>query len=201
MPHGALTALYEEPPVLIVPAGGKVKTSHGDPSGVLLSLNLEPENAKTGFVGYCAKNDIHQAIDPALKSEYDPREFWEPIQADPTKSVTIEKDRFYIFRSVERFCVPKHLSVDCQAYSEGLGDIRIHYAGFAHPFFGDNHSKGGAPLIFEVRGHSVNTILRHGDSLAKVYFRRMSIPAGQPSKPSSYSDQELTLSRCFKPWT
>jgi len=200
VPHGALVAPFEDPPVLIPPPGGSIKTSHGDPSGVLLSLNLKPEET-TGFIGYCAKNDITTAINPDLKGEYAAEDFWSPVQPGPADSVTIERDRFYIFRSVERFRVPEHLSVDCQAYSEGLGDIRIHYAGFAHPFFGDGHPKGGAPLIFEVRGHSVDTILRHGDSLAKVYFRRMSTPAKPPSDPSPYSNQELTLSRCFRPWT
>jgi dCTP deaminase len=199
VPHGALMAPFEEPPVLVMPRSTALEDSHGDPAGVLLSLNLEPEET-TGFVGYCAKNDIVEVIDPAKKEGYDPREFWEPLTAGPGRTMTIEKDRFYIFRSVERFRVPDHLCVDCQAYSEALGDIRIHYAGFAHPFFGDGHPKNGAPLIFEVRGHSVDTFLRHGDSLAKVYFRRMSKPANKPTKPSVYSNQELKLSVCFKDW-
>ena len=199
VPNGALMAPFEDPPVLVMPRRATLDDSHGDPSGVLLSLNLEPEET-TGFVGYCAKKDIGEAIDPAKKDGYDPEAFWEPLKAGPGRTMTIEKDRFYIFRSVERFRVPAHLCVDCQAYSEALGDIRIHYAGFAHPFFGDGHPQGGAPLIFEVRGHSVDTFLRHGDSLAKVYFRRMSKPANKPTKPSVYSSQELKLSACFKNW-
>jgi hypothetical protein len=85
-----------------------------------------------------------------------------------------------------------------QAYSESLGDIRIHYAGFAHPFFGFGRDNG-TPLIFEVRGHSMDTILSGEDVLAKVYFRRMSVPAKEDKKPT-YNEQELQLSACFKEW-
>jgi len=75
----------------------------------------------------------------------------------------------------------------------------IHYAGFAHPFFGFERN-GGTPLIFEVRGHSVNTILRDGDALAKVHFRRMS-RAAEPDEAAQYNAQELQLSGCFKGWS
>jgi deoxycytidine triphosphate deaminase len=90
------------------------------------------------------------------------------------------------------------LAVDAQAYSESLGDIRIHYAGFAHPHFGHERPKG-TPLIFEVRGHNMDTILRDGDALAKVYFRRMSKNAKR-GKKDQYDAQELKLSGCFKDW-
>ncbi len=200
---------FEDSPVLVNRDGTSARSrppEGGDPNAVLLSLDLSPD-PNLAFVGFAAKRDQEQPIDPSLRrpaegqedQRYDPVEFWEPVLADAqTKTITIEKDRFYIFRSKERFRVPATLAVECQAYSESLGDIRIHYAGFAHPFFGLER-ESGTPLIFEVRGHSVNTILRDGDPLAKVYFRRMTNPAREDQK-QIYNAQELQLSGCFKEW-
>lgn len=199
---------YEDEPVL-VGSSNAIRPSEGDGRGVLLSLDTTPDE-RVGFIGFVARKDVSTAIDPGLRKvkheeddpRYDPHEFWEPVKAEEADAglVRIERDRFYIFRSVERFRIPRHLAVECQAYSEGMGDIRIHYAGFAHPWFGHERA-AGTPLIFEVRGHSVDTFLRHGDALAKVFFRRMSEPA-PPPKPdnSSYDSQELNLSACFRPW-
>lgn len=200
---------FEDPPVLVnsdgTPANPR-SPEGGDSNAVLLSLDLSPD-PELKFVGFVAKQNQLHPIDPSVRKpdeggedrRYDPTEFWEPVHADGvTRTVTIEKDRFYIFRSKERFRVPSFLAVECQAYSESLGDIRIHYAGFAHPFFGFGRDSG-TPLIFEVRGHSVNTILRDGDPLAKVYFRRMTNPATE-DEDQIYNTQELQLSGCFKEW-
>lgn len=196
---------FEDEAVLVGRGGSEreIRTSEGDGRGVLLSLDTTPDET-VGFIGFVAKKDVEQAIDPWRRGVecYDPHDFWEPVEPDPRdrKLVRIERDRFYIFRSVERFRIPSHLAVECQAYSEGMGDIRIHYAGFAHPWFGYERPEG-TPLIFEVRGHSVDTFLRHGDALAKVYFRRMSELAPKPDGDrDSYGSQELKLSACFGPW-
>jgi deoxycytidine triphosphate deaminase len=197
---------FENPPVL-VGTDGKLagfKLAEGDSNAVVLSLDLSPDPV-LDFVGFVAKNDVAEPIDPSIRKtddndqRYDPKAFWDPVEPKKdTNTVQIERDKFYIFRSKERFRIPPHLAVDCQAYSESLGDIRIHYAGFAHPFFGYER-ENGTPLIFEVRGHSMDTILQDDDGLAKVYFRRMSRPA-EPDDKQVYNEQELQLSACFKPW-
>jgi deoxycytidine triphosphate deaminase len=205
LPAAALE--FEDTPILVDSGKNRVKpkSSQGDPYAVLLSLDLS-NDPTLGFVGFVAKQDEMDPIDPSVRKQdhedlrYDPKGFWEPVYAheETRRTITIEKDRFYIFRSKERFRIPPNLCVECQAYSESLGDIRIHYAGFAHPFFG-YHRDEGTPLIFEVRGHSVNTILRDGDSLAKVYFYRMTNSAKE-DKEQIYNSQELQLSGCFKEW-
>ena len=85
---------------------------------------------------------------------------------------------------------------------ESLGEMRIHYAGFVHPHFGLNRSDGkeGAPLIFEVRGHNVDVLLTDAEILARLYIYRMSEHAPALAGATSYSNQELTLSRAFKNW-
>jgi dCTP deaminase len=197
---------YEDIPFLINKDGraSEYRKAEGDLNAVLLSLELAPDD-ELGFAGFVAKSDRTEAIDPSMRRisddndpRYNPTDFWDPVAVEDGR-VKIEKNRFYIFRSKERFRVPPNIAVECQAYSESLGDIRIHYAGFAHPYFGYDRDNG-TPLIFEVRGHNMDTILRDGDALAKVYCRRMSHIAQKDVKPQEYNRQELKLSGCFKDW-
>jgi len=80
--------------------------------------------------------------------------------------------------------------------------MRIHYAGFVHPCFGDERDdhKIGTPLIFEVRGHNVKILLTHNEILARLFFYRMSERAipDSSAKKVSYNDQELNLSTLFQ---
>lgn len=121
------------------------------------------------------------------------------MQLDPGEGLRLETNRLYILRSKDRLRLPGHLAVECQTYTETLGEWRIEYAGFAHPRFGWSRQEG-TPIIFEVRGHNIPTILRDKLPLGKVSFRRMSREVPQPSTWPQYEDQELRLSRCFAPW-
>ncbi len=79
--------------------------------------------------------------------------------------------------------------------------MRIHYAGFVHPFFGRNRKDNtiGTPLIFEVRGHDVEVALTHGEKMARLTFYRMSEDCVK-EEPSNYDSQTLELSKFFAPW-
>ena len=96
---------------------------------------------------------------------------------------------------------------------ETLGEMRIHYAGFVHPLFGDQREdkKKGTPLIFEVRGHNVKVLLTHGEILARLFFYRMSENVekeeyyrlliekkAKTKSQNSYNDQELNPSNLFQ---
>jgi dCTP deaminase len=163
-------------------------------------LNLEPD-PKTHCSAFAAKrSDKLPPINPDMKDYYDPKEYWEPIMAE-NGAILLEPDRLYIMRSKERLRIPGHLALECKSYTTQMGEWRIEYAGFAHPFFGylrDN--KKGTPIIFEVRGHNVPTILTDGIPLGNVHFLRMSRSAEEPKDKPTYEEQELTLSKCFKPW-
>lgn len=138
-------------------------------------------------------------INPDKKSFYDPEAFWEPIQWKE-KAISLDPDRLYILRSKERLKIPEHLALECKSYTTEMGEWRIEYAGFAHPHFGRlREDERGSPIIFEVRGHNVPTILTHEIPLGNVRFLRMSRNAPEPKNPS-YESQELALSKCFKPW-
>jgi hypothetical protein len=96
--------------------------------------------------------------------------------------------------------IPYAVAVEVIAISERIGDIRIHYAGFAHPKFGRHKSKvkKGTPLIFEVRATDMNTKLFDGSLLARIQLFRMSTKT--EVKPSEYDEQELKLSGYFRNW-
>lgn len=120
----------------------------------------------------------------------------------------IEKDKFYLLRSKEKISVPPGIAIYCRASDETIGEMRIHYAGFAHPYFGYERNDGveGTPLIFEVRGHQVNVTLTDGEKMANLTFYRMSKDGEKEEskngekKESSYQKQSLQLSKFFAPW-
>jgi len=131
-----------------------------------------------------------------------PELYWEREAADEHRRFPIRPNKFYILRSKERIAVPKGVAIYCRAIDETIGEIRIHYAGFVHPWFGQKRADGqaGTPLIFEVRGHSVKANLRDEEILAKLIFYRMSEDACEPESATSYSNQSLQLSTFFAEW-
>ena len=136
------------------------------------------------------------------EESHDPKEFWQPESGNRQGTLKIVPERFYILRSKERFKLPPDVAVYCHAISETLGELRIHYAGFVHPGFGLREDCG-TPIIFEVRGHNIQVILRDGETLARIEFYRMSKPCrGEclEQKKSPYEGQELRLSKYFKDW-
>jgi len=129
-----------------------------------------------------------------------PATYWKLRPADEKSRLVISSEEFYILRSKERISVPPGIAVYCRASDETIGEMRIHYAGFVHPWFGRRRKEGkGTPLIFEVRGHQVNVSLADGERMANLTFYRMSQDAPEPT-PSPYENQNLELSKFFQPW-
>jgi dCTP deaminase len=173
-----------------------------------LTLNLAQDPIlKNGICAFKAQEieDEHDFIDLTKdfskeENRCDPKKYWRQ-ESSEDEYLSIETEKFYILRSLERFRLPKSVSIYCQAVTETLGELRIHYAGFVHPLFGQGRADdSGAPLIFEVRGHNIKTILRHGETLAKLEYYWMSQDAIEEKSDSTYNDQELTLSKIFKKW-
>jgi len=140
---------------------------------------------------------------PDIESEgNDPCKYWAFCKTvEREDRLAIRRGEFYILRSKEKISLPGGVAVYCRAMDEAIGEMRIHYAGFVHPFFGRlrEDSQRGTPLTFEVRGHNVNVLLSHGEKMAKLTFYRMSsVP--KPKPPNGYSGQTLELSAYFKNW-
>ncbi len=139
-----------------------------------------------------------------------PSDFWRFIESDDNQRMTLKNGEFYILRSKERIALPSGVAVYARAMDETLGEMRIHYAGFVHPFFGTHRddTKEGTPLIFEVRAHNVDVTLGDGERLAKLNFYRMSEnaefniteDAARMIDLKKYNNQELTLTKYFRDW-
>lgn len=173
-----------------------------------LSVDLTPvELAGSQFCAFRAKpksqashpiklwtSEEHQAADPTP--------FWKFETSDCHKRLKIEKSHFYIMRSKEKMRVPPGIAVYCRATDETIGEMRIHYAGFVHPYFGYT-KEAGTPLIFEVRGHDVDVTLGHKEKMANLIFYRMSMDCNKGDYEQSdktYDGQELMLSKFFARW-
>ena len=187
---------------MILKQDGQPKT-HQDVAD--LTVDLSP--TENGFVAFRTKDkkEITKkglVVDLTTENKFDPKEFWEPEAEEEKGELEIEPERFYILRSKERFRLPNDVAVYCQAVSETLGELRIHYAGFVHPGFGLERPRG-TPIIFEVRGHNVKVLLRDGEKLARIKFYRMSKRCEDSciqNKKSGYEGQELKLSKYFSDW-
>mgnify|MGYP005853770143 CR=1 FL=1 len=148
--------------------------------------------------------DLRENVYSTLeRGGYNPAEFFEriPVQREGADYfVELAPQSFYIMKSKERLHIPVDVAVEVIAISERIGDIRIHYAGFAHPGFGTQRddNRKGTPLIFEVRATDMPTKLFDGSLLARMQLFRMS----QPAKPENtvYGSQELKLSKVFAEW-
>jgi dCTP deaminase len=139
------------------------------------------------------------------RAKPDPHSFWKGVQLDSRKRIRVDADQFYILRSRERLWLPAGIAVYANAIDEEIGEMRIHYAGFAHPFFGmyRGDNQRGTPLIFEVRGHNVQVNLRDNEVLARLKFFRMSedLKPEARDKETTYGGQNLDLSKFFGEWS
>jgi dCTP deaminase len=176
-----------------------------DPELLCVNLKPDPQRKKGKIIAFKAiSKESPMVIDITMgKGSHNPRDYFEAVGQDKEEeSLLMERNKFYILRSTERMFLPNDVAVMGVAYTENLGELRIHYAGFAHPNFGrpskyDKSRPIGAPLIFETRCHSFKVTLHKQEHFAKIIYYKMSEAT---NTPSGYSDQELTLSNIFKEW-
>lgn len=166
--------------------------------------NTTIDNSNETGCAFCGKKDIETFIKLWTDGEHDklnPKDFWDLMKSDNTGRIIIREELFYIIRSKEKISLPPGVAVYCRASDETIGEMRIHYAGFVHPYFGidiDKKIKKPTPLIFEVRGHNVNVNLKDGEKMATLTFYRMS--KDSKKEDDSYTGQGLKLSKIFNEW-
>lgn len=222
-PGIALTQLrlYKGPPEDCLVQGRTLLSTvfkDADPDGTAsLSVDLSPAAVAgcevSAFSASISKQDREMVIDLWKKPERlrpRPWDHWKFEMVNERGRLRILKDRFYIIRSREKIHLPGGIAVYCRASDETIGEMRIHYAGFVHPFFGFERQDGthGTPLIFEVRGHDIDVSLMDKEKMAKLEFYRMSEDAteerGRKEKKrradDPYTAQSLQLSKYFARW-
>jgi len=167
-----------------------------------LSLDLSPDEiGGLKVAAFCARKGVEDPISLWMDTPPpDPCAYWRAVPASPLRRFVIPEGEFFIFRSKERLWLPPGVAIYCRATDETIGEMRIHYAGFVHPYFGSGRKdhRIGTPLIFEVRGHDFPVNLRDGEQMARITLYRMSRDA-EDATPA-YTDQELQLSKFFGAW-
>ena len=185
----ALRALHRDAP--LVDAGAAID------GGLGLSVALEGR----GIIGWRARR--HSAlIDVDRKAALDPHDYFEAL--DPQKSglLILDPDEFYILVSKERLVIPPDYAAEMTPISPGLGEFRVHYAGFFDPGFGWSETgEKGSRAVLEVRSRETPFVLEDGQLVARLVYEHM---AARPAKlygqeiGSNYQGQELKLSKHFR---
>jgi dCTP deaminase len=157
-----------------------------------MDLSLE------GPVGFRAKRHSG-VIDVDRIGGYDPRDFWEPLDARRGR-VVLEPGQFYIFASKENVLIPPDEAAEMAPIRPELGEFRAHYAGFFDPGFGIAPNQGRA--VLEVRSRDVPFFVEDGQPVGKLVFEKLSGPVDRlyGEAGSSYQGQGLKLSKHFAPW-
>jgi dCTP deaminase len=162
--------------------------------GIGLSVDLKPP---AGPVGWRARR--HAAlIDVDRVGAFDADEFFEAIPVPRSGFIILDPDEFYILASREALAVPPDYAAEMTPISPGLGEFRVHYAGFFDPGFGWN---APSRAVLEVRSHDAAFVLEHGQLVARLVYEKM---AARPAKlygeglASNYQGQGLKLSKHFR---
>ena len=155
-----------------------------------------------GIVGYRAKPHAG-VIDVDLDGALDPLEFWDPVPAPGSGSITLDPNDFHIFATREYVKVPPDYAAEMAAYDSLNGEFRVHYAGFFDPGFGwSPAADAGARAVLEVRSHEVPFRLEDGHVVGRMcYERLMERPDrlyGGAGLGSHYQGQALALARQFR---
>ena len=83
-------------------------------------------------------------------------------------------------------------------YDTGIGDFRVHYAGFFDTGFGDPK---GSYAVLEVKTYELTFILEDGQTIARIKYEKLnkktSVVYGLTIN-SNYQNQKLALSKHFK---
>jgi dCTP deaminase len=182
-----------------------VYSQDASPSEPLISGGLKLSVDLQGFdgidvVGYRAKKNA-SPIDLANINYYDPRDFWEPLCRNSSRSIVLKPGEFYILTSKEKVSIPPHMAAEMLPFDPSVGEFRIHYAGFFDPGFGwSSERSAGSHAVLEVRSHEVPSLLEDGQVVGRLIYEPLLAP---PAKlygreiGSSYQSQKLTLSKHF----
>lgn len=183
----------------------EIKLVDGDADisgGLGLSVSLAGEG---GLIGWRARR--HSAlIDVDKTGALEPQDFFEPIAPPSSGFIILDPDEFYILASKEALAVPPAYAAEMTPISPGLGEFRVHYAGFFDPGFGWSPSAGGGERngsrgVLEVRSHDAPFVLEDGQLVARLVYERM---GARPERlygagiHSNYQGQGLKLSKHFR---
>ena len=162
-------------------------------NGLKVSVDLSDDNK---ICAYVAKS-VSSIIDFSKIKYYNSSKFWKPLKPR-NKTLIIKKNNFYILKSKEKIRIPNYLAGEMIAYDTGIGDFRVHYAGFFDPGFGNPK---GSFAVLEVKTNELPFMIEDGQTIARIKYEKLnkktSIIYGSKIK-SNYQNQKLALSKHFK---
>lgn len=128
------------------------------------------------IVGFVAKR-THKPLVLANIGKHAAADFFAPVPRPAGGYLYLEQDHFYILVTRERVAVPSDLACEMVPYDSTAGDFRAHYAGFFDPGWGLRDGRTvGLPAVLEVRPHTDDLILRHGQPIAAMAFETLQQP-------------------------
>jgi dCTP deaminase len=170
-------------------------------NGVFLSIDVTGD--ENNVVGYKAKKNSY-LLDLRAVGKYNAEDFWEPVYGERKHRLVLEPEDLYLLLSAERVRIPPEFAAEMIAYDPTSGELRTHYAGFFDPGFGyDAHGLlKGTRAVMEVRAHDVPFMIEDRQKVCKLEFQKMAEPPNVlygSEIGSSYQNQELKLSKQFRP--
>ena len=160
--------------------------------GLKVSVDLSHKNIINAYVAkHNAPNLCFQKVRFHKTSDY-----WNSIKTQ-NGTIIIEKNNFYILKSKEKIHIPKNMAGEMIPYDTGLGDFRVHYAGFFDPGFGNLN---GSFAVLEVKTNEVPFLLEDGQIIARIKYEMLNkdsdVVYGADIN-SNYQNQSLALSKHF----
>jgi dCTP deaminase len=149
-------SLHDEP-ILFGSEGQPLKKKYYGDDTLLLTLDLK----KSAFVGYKGKK-TNNVIDIHMRNFYEPKDFFDEVHTQNRDhgKLTLEKDRFYILYTKEFVSIPIDFSSEMIPFSNLIGELRVHYAGFFDSGFGygKEGEVRGRQGVLEIRPHEDITV-------------------------------------------
>ncbi len=178
---------------------GADRTAPDIEGGIGLSVDLKGSGG--GPAGWRARR--HAAlIDADAVGVLEADDYFEAIAAPRQGFIILDPDEFYILASREALAIPPDFAAEMTPISPGLGEFRVHYAGFFDPGFGwSAGGPNGSRAVLEVRSHDAPFVLENGQLVARLVYERMETrPATLygAGVQSNYQGQGLKLSKHFR---
>ena len=209
-PEGFRGRLYAEVAPLAFPVAARAGTSisqlrlvAGDPapSGeTLLRIDLSGA-AGGGAAGYRARRHAPAVDLDGPPGTLDPAEFWDELAPPPSGRLVLDPGSFLLLVSEPGVSVAADRAGELLPFEAGMGEFRVHYAGFFDPGFGAA-SPGGGRAVLEVRSREVPFAVAHGQAVGRL----VSLPLSEPAERAyperggpSWEGQGLALPRRFAP--
>ena len=191
----ALAALHRDTPLV----DGDADIAGG--LGVSVSLGGSSLGGGAPVIGWRARR--HSGlIDVDAPGALDPNDYFEPLGPQKSGFIILDPDEFYILASKEAVAVPPDAAAEMTPISPGLGEFRVHYAGFFDPGFGwSERGTNGSRAVLEVRSHDAPFVLEDGQLVARLVYERMAARPGRlygVDLGSNYQGQGLKLSKHFR---